>query len=303
MAMPGPGPAERARAVLVASGKGGVGKSNLSLNLAIAARQLDRRVLLLDADVGLGNAEILAGVTAPRHLGDVLLGRCTLDEAVVAGPAGVDLLAGGHGIVDLPPVDGLRWRHVLGQVARFGWDLVVIDGGAGVGGAVRPQLLAAREVLVVTTPEPTALADAYAVIKLVTGRDPGSAPRLWVAVNQVRSRSEGQAAFDRLAGVCRRFLGVDLRCLGLVPFDPQLREAVHRQVPLLLAAPHSPAARAVTAMARQLLGVPTPATGGLLAYLTRLWPGRPARVGNAGPAAADSPGAGGAAARTGRGPV
>ncbi|QBS37825.1 MinD/ParA family protein [Thermaerobacter sp. FW80] len=275
------GLAERSRTLLVASGKGGVGKSNLSLNLAIAARQLERRVLLLDADVGLGNAEILAGVSAPRHLGDVLAGRASLAEAVVPGPGGVDLLAGGHGMLELPPIDGLRWRHVLAQVARYGWDLVVIDGGAGVGGAVRPQLLAAREVLVVTTPEPTALADAYAVIKLVAGRDPAQAPQVWVAVNQVQGAAEGERAFARLAAVCRRFLGVEPRCLGTVPFDPQLRRAVQRQVPLLLAAPHSPAARAVAAMARRLLGAPAPATGGLLAYLTRLWPRRPLRAASA----------------------
>ncbi|QIA26951.1 MinD/ParA family protein [Thermaerobacter sp. PB12/4term] len=279
MASAAPGLAEQARAVLVASGKGGVGKSNLSLNLAIAARRLERRVLLLDADVGLGNAEILAGVSAPLHLGDVLAGRCTLEQAVVGGPGGVDLLAGGHGLGELPPVDGLRWRHVLGQLAGRRWDLVVIDGGAGVGGPVRPQLLAARELLVVTTPEPTALADAYAVIKLVAAGGQGLPPRLWVAVNQVQRAAEGQAAFARLASVCRRFLGVEPHLLGLVPHDPRVREAVQRQVPLLLAAPHSPAARAVEAMARHLLGCPPPAAGGLLAYLARLWPGRGAPPG------------------------
>ena len=279
MGSPAPGLAEQARAILVASGKGGVGKSNLSLNLAIAARALGRRVLLLDADVGLGNAEILAGVSASRHLADVLAGRCRLEEAVVPGPGGVDLLAGGHGLAELPPVDGLRWRHVLGQLAGRGWDLVVIDGGAGVGGAVRPQLLAARELLVVTTPEPTALADAYAVIKLVAARGGGAVPRLWVAVNQVQRPAEGETAFARLAGVCRRFLGVEPQLLGLVPLDPQVRVAVRRQVPLLLAAPQSPAARAVDAMARRLLDCPPPATGGLLAYLARLWPGRAARTG------------------------
>ena len=262
------GLAERARAVLVASGKGGVGKSNLSLNLAIAARQLGHKVLLLDADVGLGNAEILAGVSAPHHLADVLAGRCSLAAAVVQGPGGIDLLAGGHGLVDLPPVDGVRWRQVLGEVARRDWQLVIIDGGAGVGGAVRPQLLAAREVLVVTTAEPTALADAYAVIKLVATHSPQV--RLWLAVNQVAGEAEGLAIHRRLEGVCRRFLGVSPEWLGAVPFDPRLRAAVRRQVPLLLEAPGSPAARAVTAMARRLLGYPPPATGGLLAYLSRL---------------------------------
>lgn len=263
-----PGVAERARTILVTSGKGGVGKSNLSLNLAIAARRLGHTVLLLDADLGLGNAEILAGVSVRHHLADVLAGRCPLPHAVVQGPGGIDLLAGGHGLVDLPPADGLRWRQVLAEVASYPWQLVIIDGGAGLSGPVRPQLLAARELLVVTTAEPTALADAYAVIKLVATQAPP--PRLWVVVNQVATEAEGRAVYQRLASVAQRFLGVDLAWLGAVPFDPRLRTAVRRQAPLVLDAPGSPAARSVEAMARRLLGQPVPQTGGLLAFLSRL---------------------------------
>lgn len=262
------GLAERARTILVTSGKGGVGKSNLSLNLALAARNLGRRVLLLDADLGLGNVDILAGVSARYHLADVLSGRCPLAQAVVPGPGGIDLLAGGSGLVDLPPVDGLRWRRVLAEVARRDWQLVIVDGGAGLAGTVRPQLLAARELLVVTTGEPTALADAYAVIKLIAARNPGA--RLWLAANQVRDEREGRAVFERLAAVCSTFLGVRLEHLGSVPFDPRLRAAVRRQVPLLAAAPSSPAARALVAMACRLLGRPAPVAGGLLAFMARL---------------------------------
>lgn len=262
------GLAERARTILVTSGKGGVGKSNISLNLALAARRLGRTVLLLDADLGLGNADILAGVSPRHHLADVLHGRCSLEEAVVPGPGGIDLLAGGNGLVDLPPLDGVRWRKVLSEVARRDWQLVIVDGGAGLTGPVRPQLVAARELLVVTTGEPTSMADAYAVIKLVAAHNPGA--RLWLVANQVRDEREGRAVCERLAAVCATFLGVQVQYLGSVPFDGHLRAAVRRQVPLLAAAPGSPAARAILAMASRLLGRPAPATGGLLAFMARL---------------------------------
>lgn len=253
---PAPPPRRRAQVIAVTSGKGGVGKSNIAVNLAYALIARGRRVLLLDADLGLANADILVGAMPSRHLGHFLAGTATLPDLIVQAPGGLAVVPGGSGIhdlLDLPPDQLDRFVAAMGTLEDR-CDHLIVDTGAGLHAAVMRFVLAAHVVVLVTTPEPTAVADAYAVLKALVREQPGAAVRL--VVNQVRHPAEGQDTADHLAAVARRFLGIHLDHLGSVPLDPAVPEAVRRQYPFFLSAPRSPAARAVAQMAARLLGEP-----------------------------------------------
>lgn len=271
-AAPPAGPGARlARVLAVTSGKGGVGKTNLAVNLSLAFRELGQEVALVDADLGLANADLLLGVVPQRHLGDVLEGRCSVVEALQPVPGGIHLLAGASGLVELAHADAPTLRRLVGQLRILDRqvDLVVIDTGAGIGRQVLNLVGAAREVLVVLTPEPTSLTDAYSLVKVMADRR--SAARWYVVVNMSPSVSEGLRVAERLSAVVRRYLGMELTVLGCVPRDEAVGQAVLRQVPVLLAFPRSPAARAVRAIAARLLGLPPLPGGGLSGALWRLF--------------------------------
>lgn len=248
-------PPRAARVLAVTSGKGGVGKSNVSVNLACALCSLGRQVLLMDADLGLANADILLGTVPPFHLGHFVRGECGLEDLLHEVQGGVRLVAGGSGIselVDLPParvesfVTGLRRLEALA-------DFLILDTGAGLGAQVIPFLLAADEVILVSTPEPTAMADAYAIVKTLVRRSPGVVIKL--LVNQVVRPAEGEEAALRLTATARRFLGAAVETLGCIPWDPEVGVAVRRQTPFVLGAPGAPASRALAGVARRIAGV------------------------------------------------
>jgi flagellar biosynthesis protein FlhG len=241
------------RVICIASGKGGVGKTNLTANLGICLAQLGNRVLLLDADLGLANLDVIMGITPRLTLehfvrGDVM----TVREVVETGPAGVRVVAGGSGIAEMAdlPANG-RERLLQGVLALEELaDLVLLDTGAGIHTSVMSFVRCASEVLVVTTPEPTAMADAYALIKVVASQDPEA--KLGLVANMCRDAAEGKAVMDRLSMVASQFLNVRVRALGWVPRDERVVAAVRRREPFVLAAPSSPAARSVREIAETL---------------------------------------------------
>ncbi len=242
-------PARQPRLVLVTGGKGGVGKSNFSLNFALALQQRGRRVLLVDCDAGMGNLDVLLGLAPSWHLGDVLSRRCRLAEALVELPAGLRLLPAA--------ADGEAWgladaAHTAELVAGLGeladgFDLHVVDTGAGLGPQVRMLLRAAGEILLVTTPEPTALADAYATVKTIRGDNRHAQTR--VVVNMAENRRDAEAAMRTVSTVSRQFLDWTPGYLGAIPRDPAVTAAVRQQKPFLLASPFGPAAQALRALA------------------------------------------------------
>ncbi|BDG59372.1 MinD/ParA family protein [Caldinitratiruptor microaerophilus] len=247
-------PARRARVLAVTSGKGGVGKTNVTVNLAYALIRLGHEVVVLDGDLGLANVDVVLGTTPQYHLGHVLSGERTVQEVIYPAPAGLYLVAGGSGLselADLPEetmsafIQGLR---ALESEADF----LLVDTGAGMGRSVLSFVLAADEVIVVTTPEPPAITDAYALVKAIVRRRP--AARLSLIVNQAHGYAEAREAADRLSLAVLRFLGAHIELLGVIPHDPQVYFSVRNQTPFLLAAPHSPAAQAMQAIARRLLG-------------------------------------------------
>jgi flagellar biosynthesis protein FlhG len=249
-----PGKAPRARVIAVTSGKGGVGKSNVSVNLAVQFASRGREVVLLDADLGLANADVLCNVDLPCNLAHVIARRKTLMEVMVRGPGGFGLIGGASGLARMADLTDYDRQRVVDALASLEdqTDLILIDTGAGISPNVLSFTRAADHVLVVTTPEPTAITDAYAVIKVIA-RD-RSGKTISLLVNQARTEAEAKVVYDRIAAVARQFLGVQVLDAGHIPADPQVPASVRKRVPFLLAAPDCPAARSISAIASRLEG-------------------------------------------------
>ncbi|HEX4055433.1 MAG TPA: MinD/ParA family protein [Tepidisphaeraceae bacterium] len=242
----------RATVIAVTSGKGGVGKSNIAVNLAIKFASAGKRVVLMDADLGLANADVLCNVDLPSNLSHVISRKRELSDVMVDGPGGFRLIGGASGLArmaDLSDYDRQRLVSALAELeART--DVILIDTGAGISPNVLSFTRCADQVLVVTTPEPTAITDAYAVIKVIS-RDAPDRP-LSLLVNQVRRQGEGRLVFERIAKVARQFLSVHVMDAGFVPSDPEVLNAVRRRMPFLLASPRCPASLCISQLAMRL---------------------------------------------------
>jgi flagellar biosynthesis protein FlhG len=243
-----------ARVVAITSGKGGVGKTNVVAGLALALAQLGQRVVVMDADFGLANLDILLGL-APKHtLEHVLRGEKVIEEILLDGPMGIRIIPASSGIQELTRLDTmseLRLVQGLQRIAETA-DWLLIDTAAGIHDSVLKLLMAAQEVVLVATPEPTSLVDAYAMVKVLHLRDPQKP--LWLLVNNGQSVDEAQETVDQLQAVTERFLGKQLRVLGLIPSDPHLLQAVRQQRGVVDLFPGAPSTQAFQALARQLLG-------------------------------------------------
>ncbi len=256
------------RIVAVTSGKGGVGKTHVACNLAVLAARAGRRVLVLDADLGLANADIVLGVAPHYHLGHLLEGSVPLDDILAEGPEGVRVLAASTGVQELTQLDDqqkLRLVSALDEIEdRF--DLVLIDCGAGIGDNVLFFAGAAQEALLVISPEPTSLTDAYAAVKVLSQQ--GGVERFSVVVNPVPTEAHGREVFGTLTRVTDRFLTARVSFLGHVPRDENLQRALMAQRPVVDLFPRSPSSRALGEIARRLLErPPLPSLPGGLKFL------------------------------------
>ena len=260
-------PAAGSRVIAVASGKGGVGKTSVSVNLALALAQGGRRVVLFDADLGMANAEVVLGVRPVATLMEVVYGR--RDITGVMTPAfGLSLVSGGSGLAELANLNRLQRQRLLTEITGLSdhADVVIVDTGAGLSKTVLGFVAAAGEVIVVVTPEPTSLTDAYGLIKVL---DRYRVHReVMVLANRVSGAREGQQVFRRLAAVAGRYLpNIELHPAGYVREDPQAGRAVRHQVPLVYFSPRSPAATDLATVARDLAhgfparGAPAPGAG------------------------------------------
>ncbi len=246
------------KVVAVTSGKGGVGKTFVSANLAAALAKRGLRVLVLDADLGLANLDVVLNLYPKLTLHDVFTGKATLDEAILPAPGGFSVLLAGSGMVEYsrltPEVRGEFLRVVHSLVPRF--DVIVLDTGAGISDVVLFAVSLASEVLMVATPEPTSLTDAYATIKVLVGQQ--QRDRIRLIVNQTTRAGSGVAITHQLQQVLDRFvvgsLGrpFTLSHLGDIPADPEVRQAVMKRQLLMQSLPGCPAATALTQIARTL---------------------------------------------------
>lgn len=254
-----------ATTLAVTSGKGGVGKTSISVNLAVQLAQMGRRVILLDADLGTANADVICNINAPRNLSHVVAGRCSLHDALVDAPGGFRMIAGASGLSQMAALGEFERARLMDQmrVLEHEADLILIDTGAGVGPNVLGFLVAVDQILVVTTPEPTAITDAYAVIKTASRQADNLDIRL--LVNQVRDEREARAVYDRVSGVCRRFLDLTPRYAGHIVSDPRVPHAVRRRQPFVLEHPASPASMCMHRLAHRIdRHASTPRDQGLL---------------------------------------
>jgi flagellar biosynthesis protein FlhG len=239
--------------VAVTSGKGGVGKTLTTVNLAVAARRAGKSVLILDGDLGLANVDVVLGLTARYNIRDVLDGQAALKDIVVQGPLGIDLIPSGSGISHLTRLSPGQEQRILDEILGVdsAYDLLLIDTGAGIARNVALFCEAADQVVVVTTPEPHAMTDAYALIKVMAEEHRVSAFNL--LVNQAPSTAEGLKVAERIAEVARRFLKVSVNHLGIVPLDPQVPKSVRQRRAASEHSSHTLAGQAWTQAARQLL--------------------------------------------------
>lgn len=246
-----------ARVITVTSGKGGVGKSNTAINLAIQFRKMEQRVIILDADFGLANIEIMFGAVPKHNLCDFIYQGKSIKDIITWGPMEVGFISGGSGIAGMSNLDKDHLSTIIGDLAELDEmaDTIIVDTGAGIADAVLEFLVASGEILLVTTPEPTSITDSYSLLKALS-RHPRYSPettQIRVLANKVTGESEAQALYMKLQTVVERYLKVPISYLGMIPQDPQLARAVMQQMPVSLENPKARSAMAYEAVAAKLM--------------------------------------------------
>ena len=267
-------PARPVQVLAVTSGKGGVGKTNVSTNIAVALAQKQMRVLLLDADLGLANVDVLLGLQPANTLADVIAGRCDINSTLLDGPCGLSIVPGASGERSMMDLDATERAAVIRAFEGLALqpDLLLIDTAAGISASVIEFVKASHQVLVVVCDEPASITDAYAIIKVLSN-DFG-VRRFQIVTNMTRSAAEGRTLFQKIAKVADRYLDVILHHLGNVPYDAKLRRAVQEQRAIVDANPDSWSGRAFRDMAERIRTWPLPdpaeASGDLSFFLQSL---------------------------------
>lgn len=249
---PEPEGAKSARVVTVTSGKGGVGKTNITVNLAIALSKMGLRVVILDVDFGLANIDVLMGLTTKYTLVDLIRGERNIFEVLTDGPNNVKFLSGGSGVEELLQLDRRQLGNFISNIALLDklYDVILIDTGAGLSRNVMSFIQAADDVILVTTPEPTAITDAYAVVKMISKKDKHKTVK--VIVNKAESQKEATDILNKLSLVSERFLAFKLQKLGYILYDDFVTKAVKQQKPFCLSYPRCHASQQIMELAGNL---------------------------------------------------
>lgn len=246
-----------ARVVTVTSGKGGVGKSNTSINLAIQFKKMGKRVIILDADFGLANIEIMFGAVPKHNLCDLIYQGKNIKEIITWGPMEVGFISGGSGIAGMSNLSRDYLNYIIQNLTELDAiaDVIIVDTGAGISDAVLEFLVASGEILLVTTPEPTSITDSYSLLKALYrhSRFDEDATKVKMIANRVAKEAEGEILYGKLNAVVERYLKIPMIYLGSVPEDAQLSRAVMQQVPVSLQNPSAKSTAAYERIANKLL--------------------------------------------------
>lgn len=248
-----------ARVITVTSGKGGVGKSNTAINLAIQFRKMNKRVIILDADFGLANIEIMFGAVPKHNFCDLIYQGMNIKDIITWGPMEVGFISGGSGIAGLSNLGKEYLSYIIQNLTELDTiaDVILIDTGAGISDAVLEFLVASGEILLVTTPEPTSITDSYSLLKALKRHDRFSEAdtQIKMIANKVENQEDGRILYDKLGVVVSRYLKLSMEYLGAVPNDAQLSRAVMQQKPVSLQAPTSKSALAYEEIAARLMNM------------------------------------------------
>lgn len=246
-----------ARVITVTSGKGGVGKSNTAINLAVQFKKMGQRVIILDADFGLANIEVMFGAVPKHNLCDLIYQGKNIKEIITWGPMDVGFISGGSGIAGMSNLSIDHLSYIIKNLSELDKmaDIIIVDTGAGIADAVLEFLVASGEILLVTTPEPTSITDSYSLLKALNRhpRYSREVSHIKVIANKVENGQEGRSLYEKLDTVVARYLKIPITYLGMVPQDAQLAKAVMQQMPVSIQNPDSKSAQAYEVLAAKLM--------------------------------------------------
>lgn len=244
---------EKTRIITITSGKGGVGKSNIVVNLSIALQKMGKKVLILDADIGMGNDDILMGFLPKYTVFDTIFDDVEIEDILIEGPYGVKLLPGGTGISKIEELTNYQREELLNKISSLnGFDYILMDTGAGINRTVLGFVAVCDELIVITTPEPTALTDAYSLMKAIAKFQ--LKPKGNIIVNRVIKEREGEITFGKFDNAVKKFLNIDVEYLGKVSEDRALIQSVREQKPFIVNYPDSEVSRDIKNIACKLTG-------------------------------------------------
>lgn len=248
---------ENTKVITITSGKGGVGKSNMAVNLAVNFTKMGKKVIILDADFGLANVEVMFGTLPNYNLSDVIFKGMSIRDIITMGPMGIGFISGGSGVVGLNNLNREQITFLVHNLSLLNdlCDILIIDTGAGVSDQVMEFVLASPEVLLVSTPEPSSFTDSYSLMKAMC-KSPKylkDGTNVHLVANKVMSEAEGNAVFLKMQSVVKKFLDSDLDYLGYIPYDTNLEKAVRNQKVVSLEYPGSKAAKSFENVAAKLL--------------------------------------------------
>ena len=272
---------QAARVITVTSGKGGVGKSNTAINLAIQFRKMDQKVIILDADFGLANIEIMFGTVPKYNLYDLIYQGKNIRDIITWGPMDVGFISGGSGIVGMANLSQDYLNYIIQNLVELDSmaDVIIVDTGAGISNAVLEFLVASGEILLVTTPEPTSITDSYSLLKALNrhSRFKPEYTSINVLANKVKNEEEGSMLYHKLNTVVSRYLKLPIEYLGYIPQDEQLSRAVMQQTPISIQNTSARSALAYGGIARKLMNVEEESPKvkhGMMAFFSHIMTGR-----------------------------
>lgn len=248
---------DNTKVITITSGKGGVGKSNMAVNLAVQFTRLGKKVIILDADFGLANVEVMFGTVPKHNLSDLIFSGASIRDIITEGPMGIGFISGGSGVLGLNNLNHEQISFLIHNLSLLNdlCDILIIDTGAGISDQVLEFLLASPEVILVSTPEPSSLTDSYSLLKamLKSGKYVPNGTNVRLVANKVNSEMEGKAVYSKLQSVVEKFLGGSLEYLGYIPYDPTLEKAVRNQKVVSIEYPQTRSTKAFEGLASRLI--------------------------------------------------